>query len=242
MRRMPRRTPVGRVHDIACAACEVFIAKGYRRALMTDVAERLGLSHALLYRYVESKEALLELAVRYAMDQDADLEALLPLSTPQKGDVLELLRSWLAVHATFPRLRGALERGPAGDAVGELAGIIEELYDFVERGRLLLLLIESLIDDYPGLAGGSVDDRKRLHSERMAAFLGSRAASGELRPLVDPHIAAHFLLESVAWFAQHRKRDPNAAQIDDRRARDAVRELLMSAFVPDTNRLREAAK
>ena len=27
--------------DIARAACEVFIAKGYRRALMTDVAERL---------------------------------------------------------------------------------------------------------------------------------------------------------------------------------------------------------
>ena len=40
---------------------------------MTDVAEQLGLSHALLYRYVESKEALLELAASYAIDQGADL-------------------------------------------------------------------------------------------------------------------------------------------------------------------------
>ena len=79
---MSRTTPPGRVQDIARAACEVFIAKGYRRALMTDVADRLELSHALLYRYVESKEALLELATRYAMDPGTDLTAVVPLATP----------------------------------------------------------------------------------------------------------------------------------------------------------------
>ena len=43
---MPRRTPPNRVTDIARAACRVFIAKGYHRALMTDVGRNLGLSHA----------------------------------------------------------------------------------------------------------------------------------------------------------------------------------------------------
>jgi AcrR family transcriptional regulator len=231
---MPRRTPPGRVPDIARAACDVFIAKGYRRALMTDVAERLGLSHAILYRYVESKEALLELAARYAMDQAADLEAVVPLATPQQGRTLELIRGWLAVRAGFPALRTALERDPDGDAAAELAAIIDELYDFIERNRLLLLLIESLIDDYPGLSAESVNDRKRAHNDRLATFLGSRAASGGLRPLADPEIAAHFLAESVAWFAQHRQRDPNAAAIDDQRARSSVRDLLLAAFVPDS--------
>ncbi|HUA49708.1 MAG TPA: helix-turn-helix domain-containing protein [Solirubrobacteraceae bacterium] len=231
---MSRRTPPGRVQDIARAACGVFIAKGYRRALMTDVAERLELSHALLYRYVESKEALLELAARYAMDQEADLEAVVPLATPAPGHVLELLRGWFAVHATFPRLRSALEREPDAGAADELVGIIEELYDFIERNRLLLLLIESLAGDYPALAEASVNDRKRSYNDRLAAFLASRAASGGLRPLPDPEIAAHFLGESVAWFAQHRKRDPGAALIDDQRARSGVRDLLLSAFVPDT--------
>lgn len=231
---MPRKTPPGRVQDVARAACDVFIAKGYRRALMTDVAERLELSHALLYRYVESKEALLELAARYAMDQEADLEALVPLPTPPQGHILELIRGWLAVRAAFPKLRSALERSPgAQDASEELAGIIDELYDFIEQNRLLLLLIESLANDYPGLNGGSVNDRKRSHNGRLAGFLASRAASGGLRPLADPEIAAHFLGESVAWFAQHRKRDPNAALIDDQQARSSVRELLLAAFVPD---------
>ena len=67
-----------------------------------------------------------------------------------------------------------------------------------------------------------------------AAFLASRAASGGLRPLADPDIAAHFLRETIAWFAQHRQRDPATAEIDDQRARSTVRELLLAAFVPDT--------
>ena len=112
---------------------------------MADVAERLELSHAISYRYVESKEALLELTVRYAMDQETDLTAAVPLAT----------------------------------------------------------------------------------------YLGSRTAAGAPRPQADPEIAAHFLTESVGWLAQHRKRDPDAALIDDRRARDSVRELLQAAFVPD---------
>lgn len=235
---MPRRTPPGRVQDVASAACEVFIAKGYRRALMTDVAERLELSHALLYRYVESKEALLEMAARYAMDQEADLTAEVPLATPPQGHILELIRTWLAVRATFPKLRAALECESGGDAAAELAGIIDELYDFVEQNRLLLLLIESLADDYPGLGGGSVNDRKRSYSGLVAAFLASRSASGGLRPVADPEIAAHFLIESIGWFAQHRKRDPNAAMIDDQQARSSVRALLLAAFVPDTTTTR----
>ena len=203
------------MHNVARAACEVFIEKGYRRARLTDVGERLGLSHALLYRYVESKDALLELAACYAMDQGADLENAVPLTTPPQGHLVGLIRGWLAVHASFPRLRAALERDPDGDARDELGGIIDELYDFVEDHRLLLLLIERLVDDYPELGGSSVNDRKRSHNDRLASFLGGRAASGGLRPLADPEIAAHFLIESVAWFAQHRKRDPNAATIDD---------------------------
>ncbi|HEX4009822.1 MAG TPA: helix-turn-helix domain-containing protein [Solirubrobacteraceae bacterium] len=231
---MPRRTPPGRIQDVARAACEVFIAKGYRRALMTDVAERLGLSHAILYRSVEGKEALLELAARYAMDPGADLEAVVPLPTPPPGHILTLIRSWLTARARFPALRAALDREPDGDAAAELAAIIDELYGFIEHNRLLLLLIESLVEDYPGLSAESVNDRKRAQHDRLTAFLSSRAAAGALRPLPDPAIAAHFLAESVAWFAQHRQRDPDAATIDDQQARSTVRDLLLAAFVPDS--------
>ena len=203
---------------------------------MTDVAKRLKLSHALLYRYVEGKEALLELAIRHAIGQKADLTALVPLPTPPQGHILMLIRNWMTARATFPALRTALQRGPGGDAAEELAGIIDELYDFVEQNRLLLLLIESLVGDYPGLNEASVNESKRAQNSAVAAFLASRAASGQLRPLASPEIAAHFLTESVAWFAQHRKRDPNAASINDQQARSSVRELLLAAFVADTQR------
>ncbi|HEY6469986.1 MAG TPA: helix-turn-helix domain-containing protein [Candidatus Dormibacteraeota bacterium] len=232
---MPRRTPPGRMRDIAQAACEVFIAKGYRRTMMTDVAERLGLSHAILYRYVESKAALLDLALRNARDPGADLTAEVPVATPAPSSVLVLLREWMAAHAAFPRLRAAREHDPGEDAAAELAGIIDELYDFIEQNRLLLLLIESLASDYPGLSGGAVNDRKRAQRARVAAYLASRAASGGLRPIADPEIAAHFLMESIAWFAQHRKRDPDAALIDDQQARASVRAMLLAAFVADAS-------
>jgi len=238
---MPRQTPPGRVQDIARAACEVFTEKGYRRALMTDVAARLEINHALLYRYVESKEALLELAVRYAMDQAADLSAVVPLPTPADGHILELVRSWFAVHATFPVLGTALKQGPGENASQELAGIIDELYSFIEENRLLLLLIESLVIDHPELSQLTVSKSKQSHTGRLSAFLRSRASSGGLRPLSDPDIAAHFLGESVAWFAQHRKADPGLVLIDDERARVAVRQLLLSAFVPDTRTARDGS-
>ena len=218
---------------IALAACDVFTAKGYRRALMTDVAERLELSHALLYRYVESKEALVELAFRYAMGEEVGLVDDGPLATPPKGHILGLIRSWFAVHGSFAMLGAALDRGPGGDARAELVGIIDELYDFVEQNQLLLLLIESLADDYPELSGELVNDRKGSQNAQLADFLASRAVTGGLRPFADSEIAAHFLRESVAWFAQHRNRDPDARLIDDQRARSSVRELLLAAFVPD---------
>lgn len=95
------------------------------------------------------------------------------------------------------------------------------------------LLLGSLANDYPELDGTSVGERKRAHVGRVAAFLASRAAAGELRPLPDPEVAAYFLTESVAWFAQHRKRHPDAAMIDDRQARNAGRELLLAAFLAE---------
>ena len=158
---MPRRTPPGRVQDVARAACEVFIEKGYRRALMTDVAERLEINHALLYRYVESKEALLELAARYAIDQGADLDAVVPLATPQPGQILELMRGWLAVRATFPALARRARTRPGRGRGRRARRDHRELYDFVEQNRLLLLLIESLAGDYPELGELCLTEKAR---------------------------------------------------------------------------------
>jgi AcrR family transcriptional regulator len=203
---------------------------------MTDVAARLGLNHALLYRYVESKEALLELAARYAMDPESDLTTGEPLATPPPGHTVGLLRGWFAEHARFPVLRSVLEAGPGENPAEELGAVIDELYGFVAGSRLVLSLTESLVLDYPELNALYVEDSKSRLTGRLVAFLGSRVASGGLRPVPDTEIAARFIIESVAWFAWRRKDDPGAADIDDEQARRSVTELLLAAFIPDDRR------
>ena len=60
--------------EVAEAAGLVFTDKGFGDAGISDVAAALGLSHGALYTYVESKQALLYLALLFgAMVADAKL-------------------------------------------------------------------------------------------------------------------------------------------------------------------------
>ena len=63
---MTRVIPADRFKKLIEAATQTFIAQGYRRAQMADVAEALGVAKGTLYGYVESKAALFDAAIRYA--------------------------------------------------------------------------------------------------------------------------------------------------------------------------------
>jgi len=49
------------IHDVTAAACEIADADGLPAVSLAKVAARLGLTTTALYRYVDSKDALLEL-------------------------------------------------------------------------------------------------------------------------------------------------------------------------------------
>jgi AcrR family transcriptional regulator len=229
---MPRRTPPNRVTDIAQAACRVFIEKGYRRALMTDVGAQLGLSHALLYRYVEGKEALFELALLYAIDPGRVLAIEAPLATPPRGRTLDLVSGWAADQGAFPELGAALASDDPEDVAAELRGIVEELYGFVERNTQLLALITRSSLDLPELHDFFFVRTRRAYARQLATYLERRISSGDLRPVFDAEAAARFIMESIAWFAWHRQGDPDSGAITDERARRTTTELLLAAFVP----------
>jgi AcrR family transcriptional regulator len=214
----------------------MFTEKGYRRALMTDVGGRLELSHALLYRYVESKEALFELALRYAMDPDAVSTLETPLPTPPRGRTFALVKGWAKQRASFPVLGAARAARVPRDVADELGAIIDELYLFFEDNRQVLALIERSAPDIPELYRFYFLQRRRALLAQLAGYLECRMASGDLRPVSDVGVAARFLVESIVWFAWHRKDDPDSAMIGDEPARQVVRELLMSAFVPPPRR------
>lgn len=229
---MPRRTPPGRLEDVAHAACRVFIEKGYRRTLLTDVGKDLGLSHAILYRYVDSKEALFELALAYAIDPAAIQAIEVPVPAPARGRTLELIQAWAAERAQFPRLTAATA-DPADDPAIELAGIIDECYEFVESNWRVLGLIARSAPDMPEIMEFFFIDRRAAYIRELTGYLRQRQRMGQLRQVSDVDVAARFIIESIAWFGWHRRGDPGRDTFSDDRARQTVQELLLAAFVPN---------
>jgi len=233
---MSRRTPPDRVNEVARAAWKVFIEKGYRRTLMTDIGAELKLSHAMLYRCVDSKEALFELAMHYAMDPASVATLHVPVPSPAPGHTLQLLQQWARKNVTFPVLRAALAREDVEDGTAELLEIIDERYAFVERNRRLLALIERSALDLPELHALYYKKLRRNDIRQLSQYLERRINAGLLSEVSDIQVATRFIVETIAWFAWHRKADPDSASIQDEQARKTVRELLAAAFAPERRR------
>jgi AcrR family transcriptional regulator len=230
--RVSRRTPPDRVNEVARAAWKVFIEKGYRRTLMTDIGTELNLSHATLYHCVDSKEALFELAMHYAMDPESVSALQVPLPAPAPGHTLQLLQQWARKNVTFPVLHAALAREDVEDGASELLEIIDERYAFVERNRRLLALIERSALDLPELHALYYQKLRRNDIRQLSQYLERRITAGLLGDVSDIQVATRFIVETIAWFAWHRMADPDSASIQDEQARQTVRELLVDAFAP----------
>src|SRR3954468_8105949 len=116
---MPRTRPADRPDQLAEAAITVFKRKGYRQALMSDVAKEMGVSSGLLYSYVESKEALLHFALEWAATRGDDgsgngdgpvarPEPALPIPTPAPGETARVVGEVLRRRMAQPALKAAL--------------------------------------------------------------------------------------------------------------------------------------
>ncbi len=233
---MPRRTPPGRLADIAEAARKVFTEKGYRRTLMTDVGNELGLSHALLYKYVESKEALFQLALLGAVAPERLSELPTPLPTPAPGEALRPLADWTAGNTSFPVVKAALVTDRCKDIRAEFHAVVDEYYSAVEDNRALLALLERSAADFPGLGELYFGKSRRGQVDMLEEYVERRSRSGHLRPLPDTALATQFIVETVAWFAWHRRDHPVPIEADDAVVRLSVHTLLAGAFIPDATR------
>lgn len=219
-----------RLRRIAEAAIGVFCELGYRRAHVSDVARAAGVAPGTVYLYVESKEALFDLALGYALRERVPSEGL-PLPAPEPEGWLESIRERLPGGFDFPELAAALERGRAEDIGAELGEILAELYDEIRRNRRALTLVERSARDWPELANLFYVRTRRLVVERLAAYLDLRVAAGQLRRAPDAPTAARLILETTAWFAMHRYGDPDSAGIGDDAARATVLDMLAHSLL-----------
>jgi AcrR family transcriptional regulator len=229
---MPRPIPDRRLDDLVRAATEIFIAQGYRRTQMADVAAAMGLAKGTLYLYVESKEALFDLAVRNA-DREGPLDPpeRLPLPTPAPGATLEYVAAALAERQPFSALQAALSRRRVADVRAELEAILRELYGTLERNRRGLKLVDRCAHDHPDLAALWFKGGRQFLLELLAQYFRSR--SKRLRSVPDWSIAARIVIENLVLWAVHRHWDPAPQPVDDRVAENAVVQFILDALVEE---------
>jgi len=232
-----RTAPADRLEQVIDAATRIFIELGYRRTQMEDVAAAAGLAKGTVYLYVESKEALFELALRHA-DASRPIQppTKLPVPTPRPGSTLRAIQERLLEERRLPRLTTALRRNRGGDVRTELEAIVRELYSTLHRSRTGIKLIDRCAHDYPELAAVWFQGGRYGLLELLAQYLRSRIRRKLLREVVDVGGAARFVLETIVFWAVHRHWDPSPQPIDERVAEDLVVALICNALVGERSR------
>jgi AcrR family transcriptional regulator len=227
---VPRPRSPERLEAIVAAALATFAASGYRRTRMSDVAAAAGVSSGLLYTYAESKEALFALVVQ--RETGVDIAALpLPVATASDAELVALVRRALGALVAVHTLAAAEATDTPVDVEAEVAGIITEHFDAILGCRTLLRLVERCATDWPVLAAAFYEDGRQVHLDRLARYLDRRKAAGLLAPVDDTAVAARFVMETVAWFANHRFGDHDGASLDDDAVRREVVALVTRALV-----------
>src|SRR5215469_8290452 len=124
---MRGRKPVRPLTEVADAAVRVFTDKGFRRAGISDVSAELGLSHGALYTYVDSKQALLYLALLRAIRPEAVQNLTLPVTAPPAREIVALAESWATAQtALYPQAQ------PGRPIDEEFGGIVDTMYSFID--------------------------------------------------------------------------------------------------------------
>lgn len=229
---MARRIPDDRFEQLVDTATQVFIEQGYRRTQMADIADAMGVAKGTLYLYVQSKEALFDLACRFA---DAPRPLLrpdvLPVPTPEAGATLAYVRERLAREAELPALAAAVARRRVKDPAAELATIVGEIYDVLARNRRGLKLIDRSARDVPELAAVWFTGARGGLLALLAQYLDARLRRGSFRAVPDLAAATRLVLELVVFWSVHRHWDAHPEAIAEATAKATVIRFITGALV-----------
>ncbi len=230
---MVRTIPAGRLKQLIDAATQVFIAEGYRRTQMEDVAAALGVAKGTLYGYVESKAALFDAALRYADGHEPLPETTeLPLPVAPEGSVA-IVRKRLASEVGGLELLAALGRAAPKDVTRELGDIIRDLYRRMERNRRAIKLVDRCSLDHPELAALWFGQGRWAQHAALVSYLEQRAASGQLRSLPSTSVAARLVIETIAFWAVHRHWDPSPQNVSEEEVEQTLVQFLLQGLTKE---------
>jgi len=231
---MPRTIPDDRLAKLVDCATEVFIAQGYQRTQMADVAKALGVAKGTLYLYVESKDALFDLVARCA-DDAHPFEKLpaLPIRTPKPAATVKYIRERLAKQQVPAALTAALATKRVADPRAELEGIVRDLYDALARNRRGIKLLDRSAPEYPELAALWFEGARGGLVGVLAQYLADRSRRKLLRPVSNAAVAGRLLIETVIFWAVHRHWDPHPQPMDEAVAKETVVRFLVNALAKE---------
>ncbi len=220
---MARAVPTDRLDQIAEAALKAFSEKGFRLTQVADVARLAGVAPGTIYLSARSKEDLFWLALRLSMGQPLEGEA-------GKAPTAEDLRQKFAPDGLSLSLRSFLNDPNA--ELPSLETVVREHYATVERAAPAIKLVERCAHDWPELAEAFYFGLRQAVIRDLAEYLERGAVAGICRAAPDPPIAARLIVETIAWFAMHRRGDADGRYMDDVAARQATIDALIHAYGP----------
>jgi AcrR family transcriptional regulator len=197
------------------AAAEAFVAHGYARTQIDDVANRLGVAKGTVYGYVTSKDALFALALTYADGAEPlPVSDRLPLDAsdlPQpKMVVKDRLSSELADLALLQAVQA-----PATDATAQIEHIIADVLARLLRNRVAIKLVDRCAPEFPALARLWFEGGRWAQIDVLRQYLQTQAGAGRLRLPGDPDVVARSIIELCALWTIHIPWDPSPRQTDD---------------------------
>lgn len=214
------------------AGIEVFAAKGFRLALMSDVAAAAGVSQGTIYNVVESKDALLHAVFETLIAGDLPAPNGL-VRTPNVEETARMVRKGLASRMASPRLDAAVEKSRGSvDIQRELSEIVAERFEILEGSHRLLSLIERCASDVPWLHADYFGRGRRGFHARLSDYLEKRIRSGALRDVPDIDVTARFINEAITWFAWHRHGDPTGRAIHRDTALAGCIDMVVASLMP----------
>jgi AcrR family transcriptional regulator len=226
------RRRVGRFQDLVESATAVFIAQGYRRTQIADIAEAMGVAKGTVYLYVESKAALFDLVLRAAdAPRPLAVPPTLPLRTPPAGATLRYVRARLAeTNPTAPILAAAAQRRVA-DIATEVDRLLRGVYSSMAAHRTGITLLDRCAADYPELARLWFTQGREALVAAFVRYLDARRRARQLGRIPDVAVTARLLVETIVFWAVHRHWDPAPQPVAETVAEAGVVHLLTNTLL-----------
>jgi AcrR family transcriptional regulator len=225
----PRITPENRIPDIVRAAFVVFGENGYRKTKMEDIADEAGVSKGTLYYYFVSKAHLfLYLLENGVIKPGEDIPSPEDWAGVSEWDILEKMGVKLRSISKMEGIKPLIENvgRNAIDLEGELKKMIGEMWDILEKNRIMISLLERSHTDFPDLTNLF---NVRVTGRMMKMFedyLKTCIKHDATRPLSSVPLYSRMLIETLSWFGWKRYRDGGADVI----SRDDIVSELASFF------------